>query len=1801
MRQTNAGVLQCNALIFRVMLCMVLILFGNAVQLYADITAATLQVSAPAVSPAKINGSALVTLKADWTGDTPPFSASFKAGENTLGNESTSGNSATFQVSGAALGHGDGKTFKVVVLESSVPNATPLEANGNNVVNVDLVSPTLTVSIANGPNFSNVAPNNVVRIRIESTTEDIRTPTVSPVNGVGAVQEGGDTFGKVFYFNLTLTTAFTNGDYSVSVTAKDTSEPETSANTGTGNTTFKVGTGATGNTTIDSSTPASPTNATSITLAGTAPADAKSIEVLDGTTSVANTSITTAAWSVGLSPADGTHSYVAISRDSLNQEISRSSAFTVIVDRTNPGQPTLTYNGPTTTNLNTTTVEVAIGDIDTEVSKPVKVQAFVNGVAAGAPQSASTSPVTMSVPLGDGANRITFQITDAAGNISTMSDAVNVFKDVTAAQVTGMFISRPGVVASMPLPLDPGYFLGAGAFKLQVSFGKDMNRTVNPVITVQAGGGSALTVSGGTWVASSTYIGDLTIPKNGGASYDGAASVNVSGAVDASGNSMADYPVGGAFSIDSSNPVASFDSTDTLYASASSTKVLLKGEVVDSGGSGVGYVDLVWQNFSGGAVGSESVPIMSASPSPWEKNLDVTTAGGGGFAAGRYKLWVVAADQAKPTANYEDYTTKPYRILIYDNQTPIVSRIALGNMAEDIGDMLPQPVVIASSVTRLTASFGETGDSGIDFAKISNPDNNFFTLFHDATNTRIRGNYSNNGSDTIYFDFPELTINGTYTVSVTPFDQGGNQGDVASRSFTLDKVAPNDVIFYPADQRIANNSHIALHQDQVWATINDTNADTSRSTIEVRYNGNVVGNQVANASTTEVVWDLYGATGALLNNQSHDGRYDVTVVPADTLGNIGTAVRAFFNYDSIPPVITQTSPAKTVNSATPVWFGLNQADISITVSDSPKDAIQYGPNMPVQASGFSFAGLQVPGDPNWYNSNGSGVSMGTSSFTWTMDTQTSAAPSVSGQVMTLARPGLPDNAEAGAVDVLMTAILNDQVNDGVVIPNSMTASYTYRFDYMSPLVNTITKPESGNNKYCKNVVTIEGTVSDQGTAEDVRVTAIEYSENGGAWSTLTADGLPSKSASFSAKLDITSKTDASYTVNIRATDLGGNTSTETPVTYVVDRTPPPPPSLIVPLPSAITNRRGQLFKWAAQTDADRYLLQVADDGSFNNVLNSQTNDGYTGLIGQVLVMTEGAFSVPKDGRFYWRVASIETCADGYNISEFSETRSFTVDTVKPLIVEVQPAPSQGNKITTGMVTFTIRFSELVDTTISPLVKLTTAGGQMMVIEKVSYKEDTWTGTTVISKNSSALYDGTAIITIEAAADLAGNVMAVDGTNSVIINTGPAFTTRIFSNPANEYEIMIVTKASEALQGPPTCSVQQNSTRTPVVMNFLKERYYAGSYKIDLSSPGKAYIDMSGTDLHGMVGNGSVEFNVADLSASQRLDISSVSGMASLRGAEGSAFGEAVIYMIDRDSLESPFAASSIRASVASVMPTVVAQTGSELVPVMALEEIGPSSLRLKKRLLYSAKLGNEKMTVPAEKVHLYRLAANGKWVFQGGEVKDGEVSAQISGLGRLALMADMTAPSLREHSPAALQRLEDSFPEIKGVLDDAGSGLQRETFKLYIDSMLVPGVDLAADGNFCYKVKQALPKGKHEISFEVEDQAGNNLRQSFWVTAPGALDEFMPYPNPATGNAMYFNYNFNQTADTVKLRIYDTAGHKVAGFETFDFVSTTDGRFRWDMRNDSGKAVANGVYFYQLTVSKGGQTLKKRGKFAVMR
>lgn len=112
--------------------------------------------------------------------------------------------------------------------------------------------------------------------------------------------------------------------------------------------------------------------------------------------------------------------------------------------------------------------------------------------------------------------------------------------------------------------------------------------------------------------------------------------------------------------------------------------------------------------------------------------------------------------------------------------------------------------------------------------------------------------------------------------------------------------------------------------------------------------GAVAGTQLSNASTTALVWQLH--SGALATDQSHDGRYDMSVIPKTTLGNTGAAVNGFFTYDSKPPVVTSTVPSIDLSDTnSKVWFGLAQSELSVTVSDAPKDIVTYGPKMPASS------------------------------------------------------------------------------------------------------------------------------------------------------------------------------------------------------------------------------------------------------------------------------------------------------------------------------------------------------------------------------------------------------------------------------------------------------------------------------------------------------------------------------------------------------------------------------------------------------------------------------------------------------------------------------------------------------------------------------------------------------------------------------------------------------------------------------------------------------------------------------------
>lgn len=1768
MRQTNVIRLCRDRM--KLMLCVMLLVFSCiGATLHADVSNVAVDTSFSGSSN-RINSAGYVNLNVTWQGDSPTYTAKYKVNGAIVSSEGAiNNNSTTAKIAASVIGDtgGSAVTIQVQIVDSAGKSA---EASSQGVI-VDTKAPTLTATITNGPTFSQ---NSSVRIQITSDKE-VNAPTVT-CNGTNATMEGSISVGTSFVYNLQLSSSFSNGSYNISISATDTTEPSTNANRGSTTVGFNVGTSATGSTSIDGVNPGSPTNAASVTLTGTSPSGVAKVSLMDGSSEVTSINTSSTDWTMTIAPAEGNHSYVAVSYDSLGQEISKSSAFAFIVDRTAPSAPTVSQEGiPAQTNATSQTFSVTVEGYSTEVSSPVYLQAYNNNSPVGTKYNVTTSgsPVNAIVPLSEGSNSIYFQTEDAAGNKSTNSETISIQKSGSSSANVAT-----AIVDTYSVPAPTTSMMGAGSHSLTVNFNQAVGDAI-PTVTINCGGGGSLSVNG-SWSSNTQFTGNFTVPSNGGASFDGAATIVVTGAKDTYGNLIPDYTQTGAFSIDSTAPISTITGDPNIYVSANGQSVTLNGTVNDGEGSGIDYMTLVVTDATG-AETKTNVPLQTGAQSPWTYNYNASS-----LAAGEYTLVTSAVDKAIPQGNVENYGGKASVKIIVDTTAPVVSRVSINNTGIDI----PEGMVIASDVTRIVAVATEDG-SGLDFGNA-----NFVLTLTGPTGTAITGEKTNNGNDTMYFDFPTLTEAGDYTVTFTPVDKAGNAATSVTKKFTINKSAPDSAEFNPASYAVANQTEENLASSSVKVTLSSSAGITpsyNTSTISVRYNGNEVGSK--QFSEEALIAKLHD--GNMKADGSHDGSYYVTVVPHSSTGITGAAITSSFIYDTQSPVVTESSPSI---AETETWFGTNTSQFSLTVSDAPKDILEhYNGQYP---EGTTPA---QPGDTSWYNSNGSGVNFDVSSFSWTMGDQTSTPSYRNGSKMIVTAPTAPASAgesDPGVADVAVSIILADNVTQGTTVPNTTTLSRTYKYDYLAPKISITT---ANGAKYCKNLLKVKATAEDQGTDENLQVTKIEYSEDGVNWNPLTVNGLPAKSADFTLELDITNKAETTHSIQFRAVDRAGNTSSAKSFSYTIDRTGPSAPELTIPLADYTVNKRSQTFKWAASNGATVYLFQVSDDSSFNNVLNLTTNTEYPSLKGTITSTTDGSFGLPKDGNFYWRVAAIEKCEDGFNVSDWSITRKVVVDSVKPYILAVSPSPSSSNTVSTGMVTFTIRFSETLDATTDLTATLTSAGGQVMKIEKISCTGDTWTGTTVIPKNNSALYDGTAIISVQGAKDLAGNAMAIDTTHTIVVNTGPSFTTKLFSNPANEYEITILTRASESLQTAPSVYVKQNSVKTPVTMNFLKDRFYSGSYKIDKENPGSAYITLSGTDLYGMVGNSTVEFTIADVNASSRLSVTSASGRATLKAAENSTANPTSIFIIDKEVLESPFTAdesisSSVRAS-AGIRAAKTSKEKSELVGVLGLDLIGPSNTKLKKCMLYTADVNGEVITANPDKVSLYRQNANGEWVYQGGKLKDYKISAQLSGLGRLALMADETAPRVSSITPENLEKLDTNKPEIKGQFVDNGSGLDADSLKLYIDGLQVQDVNLEK-GGFSYQVKKSLKAGKHEIVCEISDRVGNVCRKAIDFTAPVELNigEFQAYPSPARGNHIFFGYNFGAVPESVSLKIYDTAGHIVAKFGKDEFDRRT-GKVLWDLTNQKGKRIANGTYIYRLEVTANGQKQKKKGKFAVLK
>jgi hypothetical protein len=133
-----------------------------------------------------------------------------------------------------------------------------------------------------------------------------------------------------------------------------------------------------------------------------------------------------------------------------------------------------------------------------------------------------------------------------------------------------------------------------------------------------------------------------------------------------------------------------------------------------------------------------------------------------------------------------------------------------------------------------------------------------------------------------------------------------------------------------------------------------------------------------------------------------------------------------------------------------------------------------------------------------------------------------------------------------------------------------------------------------------------------------------------------------------------------------------------------------------------------------------------------------------------------------------------------------------------------------------------------------------------------------------------------------------------------------------------------------------------------------------------------------------------------------------------------------------------------------------------------------------------------------------------------------------------------------------------------------------------------------------------LSDGVYDLSVEVVDMSGNpsGVRPytiSFEVINETSITHFYPYPNPfSTRMKFVYTLTGDRVPEDIMIQIFTVSGKVVREISRADlepiFIGNNISDFSWDGTDQYGDRLANGVYFYKVTVKDNGSNLKRASK-----
>jgi hypothetical protein len=131
-----------------------------------------------------------------------------------------------------------------------------------------------------------------------------------------------------------------------------------------------------------------------------------------------------------------------------------------------------------------------------------------------------------------------------------------------------------------------------------------------------------------------------------------------------------------------------------------------------------------------------------------------------------------------------------------------------------------------------------------------------------------------------------------------------------------------------------------------------------------------------------------------------------------------------------------------------------------------------------------------------------------------------------------------------------------------------------------------------------------------------------------------------------------------------------------------------------------------------------------------------------------------------------------------------------------------------------------------------------------------------------------------------------------------------------------------------------------------------------------------------------------------------------------------------------------------------------------------------------------------------------------------------------------------------------------------------------------------------------------LSDGVHTLRVQSRDASGNasgkaEYEVDFNVVNKSSVTNFYPYPNPFTSNMRFvFTLTGREIPDDIRIKIMTVDGRVVRNVNREELGSLRIGNniseWSWDGTDQFGDRLANGVYFYHVTVRNGGEDLSLR-------